>query len=451
MSAFLTKYLDYYAEVEAAELTGIPFASYGACLVIPAYDESEGSIDRVVSKLDLSKKILLILVANAPSGSADTTRQLVNQLRLHHPITWRGSQFNCLLSFTPAIDLLLIDRCSEGREIPLRKGVGLARKIGADIATHLICGRMIADPWIYTTDADACLPAGYFDAISKNAVAMDALQQRGAVLFPFRHSAAPDLTQAALLYELSLHYYVRALQWAGSPYGYHSIGSTLAVHYESYAMVRGFPKRAAGEDFYLLNKIAKVASISRLTSPEVEINARQSSRTPFGTGSNVTRIKSLQTPLDQYLYYHPEIFSLLKGWLDGIRTLWVDREPMRVYGSADLSDDQIRSLNRCLTALKVPQAVAKGFQHYRNAEHFDHFLQEWFDAFKTLKFVHFLRDQIYPSVPLREMLTAPFMRTFAAEFVEDWSRPGGPQDGVSRSQLNNQLEQIIDKIRSHQA
>lgn len=438
MSDFLTKYLQNYAEAETAELTELPSSCYASCLVIPVFNESEGSIDKVVSKLDLSGKILLILVANAPSGSALSTRQLVDQIRRHHPIKWAGSHLSCLLSFSPTIDLLLLDRCSEGCEIPQRKGVGLARKIGADIATRLICEGVVTDPWIYTTDADVCLPASYFDAVKRGSE-----ERRGAVLFPFRHRADAGLTQAASLYELSLHYYVRALQWAESPYAYHCIGSTLAVHFESYAMVRGFPQRAAGEDFYLLNKIAKVASIIPLPDPAIEIEARESSRTPFGTGSNLTRISSLEAPLDQYLYYQPEIFYLLKVWLERMKTIWTDGyKEATTHFPADLTDDQIKSMHNCLTALNVPQAMAKGLQQYRSAESFERFLDEWFDAFRTLKFVHFMRDHTYPSVPLREILAAPFMHKHTAEFIDDLSR-----DGVSKSYQDSLLKQMIEKIR----
>ena len=62
------------------------------------------------------------------------------------------------------------------------------------------------------------------------------------------------------------------LGFAGSPYAYHSVGSTLAVRAEAYAIVRGVPKRAAGEDFYLLDKLAKVTPIRVLTGEPVAIS-----------------------------------------------------------------------------------------------------------------------------------------------------------------------------------
>ena len=46
-----------------------------------------------------------------------------------------------------------------------------------------------------------------------------------------------------------MSYYVAGLAMAGSGYAHHSLGSTIAVHAKSYAAVRGYPKRSAGEDF----------------------------------------------------------------------------------------------------------------------------------------------------------------------------------------------------------
>ena len=76
------------------------------------------------------------------------------------------------------------------------------------------------------------------------------------------------------LYEYSLRYYVAGLTYAQSPYAFHTIGSTMAVNAEHYASVRGFPRREAGEDFYLLNKLAKVGSVHTLE----ENNAMRSDR-----------------------------------------------------------------------------------------------------------------------------------------------------------------------------
>ena len=88
----------------------------------------------------------------------------------------------------------------------------------------------------------------------------------------------------------SLRYYVLGLHDAGSPYAFHTVGSTLAIHGEYYAKVRGFPKRLAAEDFYILNKLAKTGVIVRPTREPLRIRHRESERAPFGTGPAVRKI-----------------------------------------------------------------------------------------------------------------------------------------------------------------
>ena len=108
------------------------------------------------------------------------------------------------------------------------------------------------------------------------------------------------------------------MNFAGSPYAFHTIGSTMAVSAVHYAKVRGFPKREAGEDFYLLNKLAKVGSVLELDvgtdDGAIEIDSRRSDRVPFGTGAAVNKITGLADPVREFQFYDPEVFGLLKTW-----------------------------------------------------------------------------------------------------------------------------------------
>ena len=49
------------------------------------------------------------------------------------------------------------------------------------------------------------------------------------------------------------------------------------------ALSHGFPRRNATEDFYILNKLAKVGSIARLAGTPVILEGRLSDRVPIGT------------------------------------------------------------------------------------------------------------------------------------------------------------------------
>ena len=62
----------------------------------------------------------------------------------------------------PRGDLLIIDRTQTGLVLPDDQGVGLARKIGADVALAVWAGGGIESPWIHCSDADVVFPADYF-------------------------------------------------------------------------------------------------------------------------------------------------------------------------------------------------------------------------------------------------------------------------------------------------
>ena len=169
------------------------------------------------------------------------------------------------------MDVLLIDRCIEGRPLPRRQGVGLARKIGTDVAAALFARDNLASPWIGSTDADATPPAGYWQALH------DQAPEVAACVFPFTHPCGPGETAWPIrCYEFHQLYYVTGLRHAGSPYAWPTVGSCLAIHAEAYAKVRGFPRRDGGEDFYLLNKIAKVGGVRHLPAPTMRLSARAS-------------------------------------------------------------------------------------------------------------------------------------------------------------------------------
>src|SRR5207245_396470 len=97
--------------------------------------------------------------------------------------------------------LLVVDRASLGRYLPAGQGVGLARKIGFDVALALRAAGRIASPWISSTDADTILPRDYFDRTG----GADP-ERTGAAIYPFEHrfAAEPRLAEAGRLYEISL-------------------------------------------------------------------------------------------------------------------------------------------------------------------------------------------------------------------------------------------------------
>ena len=356
-------YLHRYAEPEIALAATIK-QPFDQVLVVPCYNEAE----QFLTRMDVpgEERTLTIVVVNAPDNAS--ARTLKNNRQLLSILQQQAKPWQ-----------LIIDRVSV--PLPHRQGVGLARKIGADLALALIAAGRINRPWIYFSDADARLPADYFNAD---------LPEAGSLLFGFRHRSDDEQVQRrATLYELHLRYYAWQLQCAGSPYAFLTLGSTIAVAATSYAVVRGVPRRNAAEDFYLLNKLAKVAPVSILTQPVIELTARLSDRVPFGTGPALRRIPD---DSEQFLSYAPEVFTLLADTLVSLNRFASVGAALALPDAAQGALQELgwRAMQSRLAALT--SAVNRRRQ-----------LREWFDGFRTMRFVRLLAV-VHPEVPLLKNL-----------------------------------------------
>jgi hypothetical protein len=383
MSA-VEKYLSRYAEEEVRYLAGWPpgFA-YQHCVVIPVYDEETHFAERLLPLL-ASNHALGIIVINRPDNRAecDANESLRIWLQQRLPrIHWRNGPL--LLLGDDHSELLLVDR--DLKPIPRKQGVGLARKIGADLACLLSLQGHLSCSWIHNTDADAHLPASYFKASL-------AVADHSAISYAFEHIRDNSaISHATALYEQTLHHYRNGLQRAGSPYAFYTLGSTLAFDVKRYAQVRGFPKRAGGEDFYLLNKLAKLAPVKSLKEPVIRLEPRLSHRVPFGTGPAAQKIQEQ----GEVLSYATEIFDALKEWLT-----YVERHRY-VAGSLERYQSELSPPVQSTLADLDVNSLYRHLQKHPGEAHF----HSWFDAFRTLKFVHYLQAQHFPAQRL--LITAP--------------------------------------------
>jgi hypothetical protein len=295
--------------------------------------------------------------------------------------------------------------------------VGLARKIGCDIALQLHAQGNLRSPWIHTTDADVELPTAYFERVP---VAVNG-EIPAALLYPFWHQceSPPDLADAMHRYEVFLRYYVLGLADAGSPYAFHTLGSTLAVHSLAYAKVRGFPRRDAGEDFYLLNKLAKVGPILKLDGAPLMIRGRSSHRVPFGTGASLKQIVGASQG-ERYRIYAPEVFRQLKVCLAALELLSSDRgreDPIHYLKTASRIHPGVdaQQLHDEMAELGYLSAVRHAEKVSRDSLTMSRHLHTWFDAFRTLKLIHRL-TRLFPKIELLEAIrAAPFVREAPAE------------------------------------
>lgn len=410
-SAATKKYLALYAEAEAHYVVScIPNAvHYDSCLCIPAFDENAELLTRLALFAKSHLKCLFILVINQPARiTAASKANLALVATIEKKLVKQQSHHNLnLYALNDANDLLVVDRYTQGNQIPSLQGVGQARKIAADIALRLIALERIRKPWIFCTDADVTLPANYFSAVNdKNKGSTNNI---AAYLFPFQHVAESEgadkkLTSFTHLYERRINAYTAGLTFAGSPYAYHTLGSTLCISASHYAVVRGFPRRSAGEDFYLLNKLRKTGEIALLSQPVIFIDARQSTRTPFGTGAAVKTMLS-ETNDEMAVFYHPVLFDYLKTllqWFSHLSATYAAKKApisandwqlnLREFGLlANQDDTQFEAIEESLNALDFSRGFSHCLKQTKTELEFSKQLFYWFDAFRTLKWLHHLR------------------------------------------------------------
>jgi hypothetical protein len=393
-----------YAEKNALEF-GSCVANYLAdasikpiehVVVIPAYKESSDFISRFISSSIVEQPVLCIVVINQPECDVDKRPQqaLLNAIRTSGTSLFRKEGIE-LITINNHSYCLVVDAFTQS--LPVDQGVGLARKIGSDIALFLINENLIQSDWIHSTDADAHLPENYFEATRTLHLAKN-YKSIVAVSYNFTHEINDKaIYNANKLYETALRYYVAGLTYAKSTYNFFTIGSVIAFKAKEYATVRGFPKRSAGEDFYLLNKLAKLGRVDFLKDIVVTIDARVSDRVPFGTGPSVAAILQLKAENKAYCYYHPQVFEELKACISHFNSLWESRLNIETWLSLLSEESQ-----KALLETKLDTFVGK--QKNNNELQFNKQLNVWFDAFKTLKFIHSLRDQKYADISLMEAI-----------------------------------------------
>jgi len=368
-------------------------------LVIPAYRESPELLQRLSALAAVTSHCLFILVLNRPDSDPDeqANSMLRDATRALHPSSVDAISGIYLLP--PSSCVFLYDTERELGPLPAKQGVGLARKIGCDIAWQWQSEGAIASNWICSSDADALLPHDYFQRLD------DCPEDTVAATYPFCHVAGPDpqCNEATALYELRLHHYVLGLEYAGSPYAHHSLGSCLAVRAQAYAQVRGFPKRAAGEDFYLLNKLAKLGPITHLAGECIQLQSRMSQRVPFGTGPAVMQIAAAGALEDAALFYHPGCFVALRAVLAIVRQLHQahDADCTSLLREQEIPDALAQLCNKTLCEMGWLQALQHCRRQGKTREQYLRQFHQWFDAFRTLKFIHALRETALPQQSLQ--------------------------------------------------
>ncbi len=291
----------------------------------------------------------------------------------------------------------IVDATSPGLELPRKDGgVGLARKIGHDLLLPLLeyAGN---DPLLVSLDADTLVEPGYAGAIRRHFEGASA----GGAVIPFAHRPAGEAEQERAIerYELFLRCYVAGLAHAGSPYAFHTVGSAMACRASAYLRCGGMNRRRAGEDFYFLQSLAKTAGMARVDGTTVHPSPRRSERVPFGTGRAMNAL--LDREAKAVLFYRPECYELLREWLRLLEEGCRQRDPGLPERAAALSSH----LAAFLDGQGFAPAWERLISQHRTPERLGKAAHDWFDAFRTMKFFHFLAEGPFPRTEPDEILS----------------------------------------------
>ncbi|HET6612088.1 MAG TPA: hypothetical protein VFG83_08875 [Kofleriaceae bacterium] len=396
-SKAIASYLSRFAAAEIGEAARA-VRRYAHVVVIPVMAEQASFLAGIKRACaSAAGPVLSIVVVNAPETASAAVHEANAAL---------------LCALAGARDVMVIDRASPGRRLGGRGGVGMARKIGCDVALALIAQGKVTRPWIHTTDADATLPGDYFFAPER---AGDAV----AITYPFVHAADARTGdgRALLVYDIAIRAHVLGLRAAGSPYAFHTLGSAMAARADAYAAVRGVPARTGGEDFYLLQKLRKLGPVARARTGPVILACRPSLRVAFGTGPAMARISATHARGEVHRITDPACFALVGRWLALLDDVAEARNPA-------IARERIAAWKRAsgpefwlATAAEASGAYAAICRDHHNAPTaaaYKKRLSDGFDGLRTLRLVHELAAIGLPDLAWPEAIRrAPYLEAVA--------------------------------------
>lgn len=391
MSTRIETYLAKRADFETWPLAGASLdAPVKQVVAIPALAEYDNLFctlaDLEGAPEDVRSATLVVVVVNngatADAAQAENNRRTLERLAAHNA----------------KLRLAWADAASPGRTLPRKTGVGLARKIGMDWGLRALAQHGNEQGGLICLDADTHTGPEYLGCLH----AFFSERPRWGAVVPYAHPLNGPAEEAAAVrcYELFMRCQELALDWAGSPYAYPSVGSAMACSARAYAAVSGMNRRQAGEDFYFLQQLAKTGGIERVRGTVVHPASRPSDRVPFGTGRQVRRV--LAGEEDPYLAYHPDSYRILRDWLR-IAIARPDAPLHTLEEAAAAIDPELAAF---LATQRFDEAWPRLQKNSGSAEAMQRRFHEWFDAFRTLKLLHHLRDHGYPRQDLFECMAA---------------------------------------------
>ncbi len=379
---YSARYKTYPLHLEA----GVP--APGLIVCIPVYAEP-----------DLITTLESLLVCELPDIQVEvillfnkSNRMTVAEGVMHHEawletLAWIDAHQQEELKFRP----VFLD------DLPDPKGgVGWARKMVLDEAARLLS----QDGIMLCLDSDCTVAQNYLREVFNYFQNHPACN---AVSIYYEHNLdtlGEHERHAIIQYELHLRYLVHAMRWAGHPFAFQTVGSSMAVRRKGYLAHGGMNTRQAGEDFYFLQKFIEVDSLQEIRDTAVYPSARISDRVPFGTGRAMSQLLPGNSA---WMTADFMVFRLIKPLLQQTDEL---RKLLSQSVEVEMSDTG-------LLKLKLHPAVVSFLKEIDFIDHCQEILLHtstyanfrrrffrYFNSFMMIRFMHYMRDHFFPEVPI---------------------------------------------------
>ena len=314
-------------------------------------------------------------------------------------------------------------------------GVGWARKV----LFENILKSANPEDIIISLDADTRINSNYLQSIADNFA-----QHPGwpAIAVPYYHPLTGDEARdrAILRYEFYMRNYAINLLRIESPYGFTAIGSAIAMRAGALRKIGNITPLKSGEDFYLMQKMRKMAIVGLYNDECVYPAARYSSRVAFGTGPAM--MKGSQGDWDSYPIFAQSCFESIAESYSLLPQLF----------QQDVNTDFLKFLQ------EGAKSEVSLWQNIRqNVKDHPHFIQAFHEKADGLRILQFVRRQ-HKNTQTEEAPTLyENLSSWIPENIPSWWKPEQLFEQLSVEQMNdirdllfhyeNELRKKIDEYK----
>lgn len=304
-------------------------------------------------------------------------------------------------------------------------GVGWARKVLFD---HILTFAN-PDDIIVSLDADTRIRPGYLSSILTNFKEHPAVP---AISVPYYHPLTGEEAndRAILRYELYMRNYAINLYKIGSPYSFTAVGSAIAMRAGALKKVGGITPVKSGEDFYLVQKLRKMAPVSNWNEEMVYPAARFSNRVFFGTGPAL--IKGSQGSWESYPIYHHSLFKAIDETYHHLPELYTE----------DIETPFLTFLQQQMPNTKNPnESIWQSIRN--NVKDLPHFVQAFHEKADGLRILQFLRQEHREKPIADEVALHRNLQHWTGGSAPSWYHENSTFDTMSTAQLQELREHLF--------